>query len=221
MALYPQMVLTQLGQALFTKAQTGVTLKFTKLAIGSGSYSDDFTLLNDLVQPIGSFNIISISITDQTAHIKGTFQNTNITDITYSCELGLYAYDPDYGEILYGYTNAGSNGDWIPPIAAGPYSRDFQINVGIANATSVTVNIPSTAFVTVSDFQAHVNDTNLHMTRNEIEAGFANLQNQIDLIKATFPDSFNHNLFTENLETLDAIVLSDGYYNSAQSRLEV
>ncbi|MGD8188582.1 hypothetical protein ACQCN2_01145 [Brevibacillus ginsengisoli] len=221
MALYGQMIVTQLGKILYAKAQTGKALTYTRIRIGSGNFSGDPTNLTDLVQPIGYVPINSLSVTNQTAHIKGVFQNSEITQITYSCEIGLYAQDPDYGEILYAYANAGSNGDYIPPIAAGPFSREFQLNVAVGNASQVIVNIPSNAFVTQSDFIAHVNDTNLHMTRSEIQSGFSTLQNQIDLIKATFPDSFTHNLFTEDLTTLDAITLTHGYYNASQTRLEV
>lgn len=221
MAQYPTMVITELGKILYAKSQTGKPLVYTKMGIGSGEVSGDPTNLTQLVQPIGYFNISSFAINGDTAMIKAVFENTNITQTTYSCELGLFANDPDYGEILYAYANAGGNGDYIPPLAAGPFSREFQINVVVGSATSVTAQIPPTAYVTVSDFMAHVNNANIHIPRSEYLSAINNLQNQIDTIKATFPDSFNHNLFDDSLETIDDITLTNGYYNEAYSRLEV
>jgi len=221
MAKYGTMVITELGKILYAKSQTGSPLVYTKMGIGSGQITGDPSNLTQLVQPIGYFGISSFSRNGNTAQIKGVFENTDIHQTTYSCELGLFARDPDYGEILYAYANADGNGDYIPPIEAGPFSREFQINVIVGNATSVTAEIPSTAFTTVSDFEAHVNNTNIHITRAEFESQIANLRNEINLVKSTFPDTFLNNLFTENLTTINAIALTHGYYNEAQSRLEV
>lgn len=222
MAQYSTMVITELGKVLYAKAQTGKPLVYTKMQIGSGQLSVDPSNLTNLLQPIGDpFPISSFSLNGSTAQIKAVFQNTNITQVTYACELGIFANDPDYGEILYAYANAGGNGDYIPPIEAGPYSREFQVNVVVGSATQVTANILPAAYVTVSDFMAHVNNTNIHIPRSEFISAINNLQNQIDTIKATFPDSFIHNIFDENFTTLDAIVLTNGYYNAAYSRLEV
>lgn len=216
------MVITELGKILYAKSQTGKPLIYTKMQIGSGQITGDPSNLTSLVQPIDApFPISSFAINGDTAQIKAVFQNTNITQITFACELGLFAQDPDIGEILYAYGNDGSNGYYIPPIAAGTYAREFQVNVVVGNATQVTANVLPSAYVTVSDFNAHVNNTNIHIPRSEFLSAINNLQNQIDTIKATFPDSFIHNLFDDGLETIDDIALTHGYYNAAYSRIEV
>lgn len=222
MAQYGTMVITQLGKILYAKSQTGKPLVYTKMQIGSGQVSGDPSNLTSLVQPIGNpFPISSFVINGDTAQIKAVFENENINQTTYSCELGLFANDPDYGEILYAYANAGANGDYIPPTAAGRFSREHQINVVVGSATSVTAEIPPNAYVTYTEFMAHVNNTEIHIPRSEFLSAINNLQNQIDTIKATFPDSFTHNLFDDGLETIDEITLTNGYYNEAYTRLEV
>lgn len=60
-----------------------------------------------------------------------------------------------------------------------------------------------------------------HLTLEQHVLDIANLKNRVGLIESTFPDNFKNNLFTEDLVTLDDIVLTSGYYNEAQSRLEV
>ncbi|WP_436663537.1 hypothetical protein ACOALA_13415 [Alicyclobacillus acidoterrestris] len=153
MGVYGNMVITQQGQTLFGKVQTGATLTFTRMQIGSGQLASgqDPTTFTSLIAPIDYFNINSVANSGGTAVVRGIYQNTNLTVSTYTCEIGLYAQDPDAGEILYAYANAGTQGDTIPPYSDGPYSRQFQINTAVGNATNVTANVPSDAYVTVSE----------------------------------------------------------------------
>ncbi|MEK8128653.1 hypothetical protein WMW72_12120 [Paenibacillus filicis] len=73
--------------------------------------------------------------------MRGMFDNGNITTPTYTCEVGLFALDPQDGEILYSYANAGTQGDTIPPISSGPLSKQFQLNAAIGNASNVTATV--------------------------------------------------------------------------------
>lgn len=147
MAVYPAMTITQRGKDLYAKAQAGGTITYTRMRIGSGAYSGDPSVLTDLVQPIDWIDIKGFTRTGSTAHVKGTFENKNIKQPTYSCEIGIYAQDPDLGEILYGYTNAGAKGDYLPPISAGPFSREFQVNIAVGSASEVTAVVPATEYV--------------------------------------------------------------------------
>lgn len=67
----------------------------------------------------------------------------------------------------------------------------------------------------------HVNDDSIHISRAEFEAAISSLRNEVQLIKSTFPDSFTHNLFSKVFTTLDGVILTRGYFNEAQARLEV
>lgn len=114
----------------------------------------DTTALTALLNPIDYVTINSISESTNTANILGVYQNTNLTQSKYTCEIGLLAQDPTLGEILYAYANAGSQGDTFPPSADGPYSRTFNIAIAIGSATSVTANVPGTAYVATSEVGA-------------------------------------------------------------------
>lgn len=152
MAVYGPLQLTTQGQALFTKAQTGTTLTFTRMQIGGGQLgtNQDPTTLTALISPIAYFNINSELANSSTAIIRGIFENTNLTASTYVCEIGLFAQDPTAGEILYAYANAGTQGDTLPPIADGPISRQFNLNISVGNAANVTVNIPANTYIPVN-----------------------------------------------------------------------
>lgn len=149
MAVYGPLQLTSQGQTLYTKAQTGTTLTFTRMQIGGGQLGagQDPTTLTALITPVAYFNINSEKANGSTATITGIFENTNLTASTYVCEIGLFAQDPTAGEILYAYANAGTQGDTLPPYAAGPISRQFNLNVTVGNATNVTVNIPANTYI--------------------------------------------------------------------------
>ncbi|MFC3768350.1 hypothetical protein [Paenibacillus sp. GCM10012303] len=152
MAVYGTMVITNKGLALYAKAQSGIPLNFTRMQIGSGELSgQDPVTLTALITPIAFFAINSISSSGNTAHVKGIFENTNITVPTYTCELGLFATDPDDGEILYAYANASAQGDTIPPRASGPLSKQYQINTAIGNASNVTATIPADTYIPTTD----------------------------------------------------------------------
>jgi len=152
MANYGQMVLTNLGLVLYTKAQSGTPIVFTKMGVGSGQVPSgqnpqDLTALiqSDFDVVISNIQVDTVNLM---AYIKGTTDNQDISAELYICELGLFATDPDVGEILYGYANAGTSGDYIPPISTGLFTRQFQVNAAIGNATSVTAVIPQNVYAT-------------------------------------------------------------------------
>lgn len=153
MAVFSKVATTTLGLNLYAKVQAGAALNFTRMQIGGGQLpaGNDPAAQTALITPIDYFAINSISTSLNTAHIKGIFENTLINVDTYTCELGLFATDPDLGEILYAYANALTQGDTIPPISSGPLSKQFQINAAIGNSTSTTATIPATTYIPTSD----------------------------------------------------------------------
>lgn len=110
----------------------------------------DPTTLTGLLSPIDWVPINSISTNGNTANILAIYQNTKLQQPTYTCEIGLFAQDPQAGEILYAYANAGAQGDTFPPYSAGPYSRQFQLAIAVGNATQVTANVPTGTWIPVS-----------------------------------------------------------------------
>ena len=57
-------------------------------------------------------------------------------------EIGIFAEDPDLGEILYAYANTGDNYDTIPPHGASTYlKRIVKLPVEVANAANIHMNI--------------------------------------------------------------------------------
>ncbi|MFV3013548.1 hypothetical protein ACLD43_17655, partial [Clostridium botulinum] len=144
MALFKNMAITNQGMALYAKAQAGQEIHFTKMQVGSGQIEtqNPVTLLA-LLDPKLDVPITSITANPEmkSATIIGNITNKDVTEATYICELGLFANDPDEGEILYGYVSAGQYGDYYAPEAQGPYSWQYEINAAIGNAANVTAEV--------------------------------------------------------------------------------
>lgn len=145
MAAFPTMTLTNAGQALQTKVQAGATLTFTRIALGDGQLNGQpISPLTALISQKASVEVDSVRVVNTTtAQAAGFFSNEDISTGFWWRETGLFAQDPDVGEILYGYTNAGDAGDYIPTVADTRIEKYIYCSIAVANADTVNITIPS------------------------------------------------------------------------------
>lgn len=149
MLIWNQSKLTTAGKALLAKAQAGQTsIQITKVQTGSGSYSSGENLegRTALKTPKQTFPIQSKSISDadNTLILKIAITNKSETetlstgyDIT---ELGIFAKDPQKGEILYSIATA-STSDYMPAYnGVIPSVINLSYYLEVANAENVTIN---------------------------------------------------------------------------------
>lgn len=164
MAAFPTMTLTNAGQALQTKVQAGATLTFTRIALGDGQLNGQpISPLTALISQKASVEVDSVRVVDNsTAQASGFFSNADITTGFWWRETGLFAQDPDAGEILYGYTNAGDAGDYIPTVEDTRIEKYIFCSIAVANATTVDITIPQS-------------DTFIPMTQKGQAGGVASL----------------------------------------------
>ncbi|MCW6085504.1 MULTISPECIES: hypothetical protein [Clostridium] len=144
MALFKNMAITNKGMALYAKAQAGHEIRFSKMQVGSGQIgTQNPTILLGLLDPKLDVPITSIIANSElkSATIMGKITNKDVKEALYICELGLFAQDPDEGEILYGYVSAGQYGDYYAPESQGPYNWQYEVNAAIGNAANVTAEI--------------------------------------------------------------------------------
>lgn len=136
---------TQLGIELLAKVQSGEKLKFTKIALGSGIIppGKEPKDMVGLVKPVVDLAISRLINNGETVTVGSTFNNKDVATAFYYRELGLFANDPDIGEILYCYGNAGETADLVPPgNSANAIEKIIDIIVSIGNA-EVIANIAS------------------------------------------------------------------------------
>ncbi|PWK16053.1 phage tail protein [Tumebacillus permanentifrigoris] len=164
MSSFGGVVFTARGRTLQLKAQTGVEIKYTRFAVGDGELNGRSILdLNALVSERKSLAISKLKVRpDGTAVVGAVLSNQAVVAGFYFREIGVFALDPDVGEILYCYGNAGTNVEYIPAVG-GPevIEKAIDIVVVVGNATNVSaVMNTSLLFATQGDFQSHVNDKN-------------------------------------------------------------
>lgn len=166
MSAFGGLLLTNRGRNLQAKAQTGNQLMFTRMGIGDGELGSSSILdLNALKHEVLSLTLTEFKVlTDGKARVRSILSNQDITTGFYFREIGIYAQDPDLGEILYCYGNAGANAEYIPA-GGGPDIIEKRLDVItlIASAANVSAVIDeSLIFVTLDDFEAHINGSNPH-----------------------------------------------------------
>lgn len=144
MGVFGGLIMTNRGRNLQVKAQTGVKLTFTRMAIGDGSLGSSSILeLNTLKNERKSLNLTKLKAsTGGRVLIGAVLSNQDITSGFYFREVGIFATDPDVGEILYCYGNAGSTADYIPAGGGSDLiEKTININVIVGNAANVSATI--------------------------------------------------------------------------------
>ena len=103
--MFKDAVITAQGLELDAKIIAGqVSAVFTGIKIGDGVYTgnENLSTVTALKSVRQEFGISSISIiNDNTVRLRTVVDNMGITTGYYMSELGVYAQDPDRGEILY------------------------------------------------------------------------------------------------------------------------
>ena len=150
------MVLTTAGKILQAKVQAGITLTFTKIKVGDGVLQGGSTLeaLTDLITPEMTIPIQNVTaMGDGTCRVRGVLTNAGLTAGFFVREIGVFANDPDAGEILYSVANAGTECDYLPAGGgAVAIEQVLDIIIAVGSAFSITAVINQSAVLaTVKD----------------------------------------------------------------------
>jgi len=172
--------------ALNAKIQTGtgnVPLEITRVALGAGT-TDDPTTQTDVENPLDFFvPIIRQNAHDNMAEVQIQITNVGNPDLnipplqtaTTFQQIGFFATDPDFGEILYRISQFDSPA-FIPPALDFPYTVAPIYVFTTANAEVVNIVINPAGLVTVRMLGEHNTAFDAH------ENIISNLQQQIDAL---------------------------------------
>ena len=133
--------LTKAGNDLQIKVEAGLCkLELTKIKLGDGTEGlDAIETMTDLVGPKAIFGISSVVAKDGMCTVTGVISSSNVTAAFYAREWGLFAKDPDRGEILY-MNSLDPNPESIPPkTAALKQAATYAMNIVVSNAANITV----------------------------------------------------------------------------------
>lgn len=150
-------IITDAGKKLQAKVLAGTTkYSFTKIALGDGFVNDstEYKTLTDLKQRKADVTITSVTYSDDnTCSVSGVFKSTDTTTALYVREAGLYATDPDDGEILFAAHYYDS--PTVFDSSSGSYSKEFVFVLGVESADQVNLTINQAGIAT----QGYVQDT--------------------------------------------------------------
>ncbi len=156
--VFNQAVLTTKGIALLAKAQAGrCTISLTKAVSGNGSYTagEDLASRTALKNQMQEFAINTV-IVQNTTNVYVKFIITNYPDAQHALatgyyvrEIGLYATDPDEGEILYAIATAVTDQwDYMPSYNnLLPSTITIEMLTEVANASTVTIEAPNKMYL--------------------------------------------------------------------------
>ncbi len=153
-------VLTKQGLKLQAKVDAGNAMQLTKCRLGSGTIGSGQQLedLTELVAPVQTLPIASVTYSDDShaCIISAVTDNSTVTTGYYLREFGIYAKDPDDGEILYAVASD-SEPDFIPAKGTSTViSQEIGVALTFANASNVTAAVNTSATATISYVNTYV-----------------------------------------------------------------
>ena len=160
MSNWDKPVLTKQGLKLQAKVDAGNAMQLTKCRLGSGTIGSGQQLedLTELVAPVQTLPIASVTYSDDShaCIISAVTDNSTVTTGYYLREFGIYAKDPDDGEILYAVASD-SEPDFIPAKGTSTViSQEIGVALTFANAANVTAAVNTSATATISYVNTYV-----------------------------------------------------------------
>lgn len=188
MGAFKSAVITTKGQALLAKVVAGTTkLEFTKIKVSEQKLSGDLASLTGIGTIKQEEKVASV-VRQNGANVKvsASFSNETLGAGYYVRNIGLYANDPQDGEILYSISVADEStatADWMPPFnGIGVSSLLVDLVTAVSNASSVEVTVDPSAGATVAqitNLQEQIDDVRTFVGYEEedvygVEVDFVN-----------------------------------------------
>lgn len=156
MGAFKSAVITNKGQALMAKLMSGSTkMEFTKINTGDTPLTGDLAALTGIGTIRQSVKVAEITRQNvSNVKVSACFDNSKLAQGYYVRSLGLYAMDPQDGEILYSVSVADegvATADYMPPFnGIGVSSLLVDLITAVSNASNVNVTVDPTAGATVA-----------------------------------------------------------------------
>lgn len=220
--------LTQKGVSLIAKilASQG-ELRFTRAAVGDGTVPEGTTpeMMTDLanykmdgmIAAIDNPNTGEASVVVQVISI-------DLLEGFNARELGLWAEDPDEGEILYTYLSLAQHPEWIRP-DGDPVNKlaTFTLITVVDSIPLVSAVINPDAFARAVDLAKYSLIGHSHQISDIIglqdilDEHTADIELLNDLVSGDMPGGIT---FAADFHSLSNVVINDGIYNQSARRIE-
>ena len=167
MAEWSNATMTDVGADLQAKVNAGKTkLTFTKIKVGSGINATNPLALTDVISSKWETTNFVVKQEGKIVSVDTFITNTGIHEAFRMSEIGLFAQDPDKGEILYAYLTD-SEPDRMPAEGGSVVvSQELTIGMVFSNTGNVSLTVNMGALVTHEQLteavKQHNDDTNAH-----------------------------------------------------------
>ncbi len=157
MAEFSRLVITNKGQALLAKMMTGEgNVEFTKISTSDMEYT--LEQLEALTEFSGVKQTVSVAKVTRTngvaVTIEAIFNNLELTQGYHMRALGVYAIDPDDGEILYAVTAEMSGCCYMPAYNGVTVSGAcIKLVTTVGNAENVSLEVDPGVYATVGEIK--------------------------------------------------------------------
>lgn len=190
---YRNIAITQKGLALHNKCTLGHGgIEFTRFATGAYRHEEnlDLTLLTGLTDEKQSFPFSNVTrYSESEIMLSVVITNAGLKESYYIYEIGLFANDPDEGEILYAVTipeNPDVEIDYMSAYdeeSPNPHTIYFDQYLKASNTAECTITVDEKSYASLKEFLEHINNKeNPHGTRRE-HLAIENVDNTSDMDK--------------------------------------
>lgn len=155
---FSKLVITENGRKLISKIIMGTeNIKFTKVSVSSTGYTEEQLATLTALENVEQTSLVSkVTRTDSfVMKVEAAFSNVDLTEGYNLNTLGLYATDPDEGEILYAVTREKSGNCYMPAYNGTTVTAAYiQLFTSVGNADNISMEINPGAYATIGDIQA-------------------------------------------------------------------
>ena len=158
--------MTDVGADLQAKVNAGKTkLTFTKIKVGSGVNATNPLALTDVISSKWETTNFVVKQEGKIVSVDTFITNTGIHEAFRMSEIGLFAQDPDKGEVLYAYLTD-PEPDRMPAEGGSVVvSQELTIGMVFSNTGTVSLTVNMGALVTHEQLEQHNADANAHANR--------------------------------------------------------
>ena len=166
MAEWSNATMTDVGADLQAKVNAGKTkLTFTKIKLGSGVNATNPLALTDVISSKWETTNFVVKQEGKIVSVDTFITNNGITEAFRMSEIGLFARDPDKGEILYAYLTD-PEPDRMPAEGGSVVvSQELTIGMVFSNTGNVSLTVNMEALVTHEQLERHNSDEHAHDDR--------------------------------------------------------
>ncbi|MEZ7590104.1 hypothetical protein [Veillonella atypica] len=166
MAEWSNATMTDVGADLQAKVNAGKTkLTFTKIKVGSGVNATNPLVLTDVISSKWETTNFVVKQEGKIVSVDTFITNTGIHEAFRMSEIGLFAQDPDKGEVLYAYLTD-HEPDRMPAEGGSVVvSQELTIGMVFSNTGNVSLTVNMGALVTHEQLERHNSDEHAHDDR--------------------------------------------------------